>query len=169
MDFERTYKLLQDFADAAVVGYRERLIDEDVIASGELVNSISAVVNLESGSYSVVMSLEEYWKYIEFGRKPGKFPPVDVIRKWITTKPILPTDNGNGNIPTENQLAFLISRKIATEGIKPRPLLSETIEDVYNEFIDELIEAFAIDVQNISFAFITSEIEGNYFKTIIIK
>jgi len=47
---------------------------------------------------------------LETGRKPGKFPPVDSIRKWIVDKGIVPKGI------SVDSLAFLIGRKIAREG-----------------------------------------------------
>lgn len=166
-DFQRTYKILQEFASAAQAEYRKKLTDEGVSASGALLNSISATVDINGNMYTVYLSLEDYWKNIEYGRQPGKFPPVDAIRKWIAAKPILPTSDQNGKIPTDEQLSFLIGRKIARDGIPPRPLLSQTVEEVYNDFIDNLTEAFAADASEASFAIITSGISGNEFKTLI--
>jgi len=44
------------------------------------------------------------------GRKPGKFPPIQMIRNWIDSKGIQPTDI------SKDSLAFLIARKIARKG-----------------------------------------------------
>ena len=45
-------------------------------------------------------------------------------------KPVLPTPTKNGKLPTIDQLTFLISRKIAREGIEPRMFLTNTIEEL---------------------------------------
>jgi hypothetical protein len=37
--------------------------------------------------------MEEYWKYLEYGRKSGKMPPIDDILSWINVKKILPRGN----------------------------------------------------------------------------
>ena len=42
------------------------------------------------------------------GRKPGKFPPLQEIAKWVAQKPVML----KGGI-TQKQVAFLIARKIA--------------------------------------------------------
>ena len=53
-----------------------------------------------------------YSEYLESGRKPGGFPPIDSIIRWINDKGIKPIED-NMKIST---LAFLIARKIAKDG-----------------------------------------------------
>lgn len=110
-------------------------------ASGELSKSIKGIVKYDGKYLSVSISLQDYWKYIEYGTKPH-FPPVDAIRKWIKVKPVLPRPLKNGKLPTENQLAYLIGRKISKVGTKAKPFLQPTIKDfdlvgkVYNEVLE---------------------------------
>lgn len=80
-----------------------------------LINSITTSVVVDDKAYKVVMQLNEYWKYLENGTEPH-WPPVDAIRSWISYKPVLPRPGKDGRLPTPNQLAFLIGRKIAREG-----------------------------------------------------
>lgn len=112
-------------------------------ASGDLANSIKGTVKTSGKWIEISISLEDYWKYVEYGRKPGKFPPIDAIRMWIDVKPILPRAI-NGKLPTKQQLAFLIARKIAQKGIKPKPFLYNTmdkfklVENLYDVVAEEL-------------------------------
>ena len=55
----------------------------------------------------------KYTEQLIFGRRPGKFPPIAAIEKWIMDKGI----TLEGKI-TASSLAFLIARKIAKEGTK---------------------------------------------------
>ena len=69
------------------------------------------------GKYlTISLNLQYYWKYVEDGTKPH-FPPVEDILQWIKVKPVLPRKN-NGKLPTQKQLAYLISRKISKVGTK---------------------------------------------------
>lgn len=112
----------------------------------QLIDSVKGSINYDGKYVTVDISLQDYWKYVEYGRRPGKFPPVDKIREWIRVKPVLPRPMANGKLPTENQLAFLISRSIAEKGIKPRPILKETLnafqleQKIYNQIINMLKE-----------------------------
>ena len=134
---------IQDITNDFVVELKNKLKANDSYASGDLVNSIRGIVK-QNGKYVVIsIQLEDYWKYIENGTKPH-FPPVDAIKNWISVKPVLPRPLKSGKLPTDNQLAFLIARKISKVGIKPKPFLKPTITDfdlinkVYNEVVNLL-------------------------------
>lgn len=110
-------------------------------ASGTLSKSITGIVKMNDKYLTVSISLEDYWKYIEYGTNPH-FPPVDKIKEWIRVKPVLPRPLASGKLPTENQLAFLIGRKISKFGTKPKPFLNNTKEEfdlvgkVYNATLE---------------------------------
>lgn len=134
---------IQDITNDFVVELKNKLTANDSNASGTLAKSIRGVVK-QNGKYIVIsIQLEDYWKYIENGTKPH-FPPVDAIKKWISVKPVLPRPTKSGKLPTDNQLAYLIGRKISKVGTKPKPFLKPTITDfdlinkVYNEVVDLL-------------------------------
>lgn len=134
---------IQDITNDFVVELKNKLTANDSNASGNLAKSIRGIVK-QNGKYIVIsIQLEDYWKYIENGTKPH-FPPVDAIKKWISVKPILPRPLKSGKLPTQNQLAFLIARKISRVGTKAKPFLKPTITDfdlinkVYNEVVDLL-------------------------------
>lgn len=110
-----------------VSAYKKQLESDGKIASGNLANNISWDITLDGTDLKVIFDLPEYWKYVEYGRKPGKFPPLDKIKSWIRVKPVLPRANANGKIPSENQLAFLIGRKIATKGTKGSHSLAKAV------------------------------------------
>ena len=98
----------------------------------------------------LTFNLPKEWAYVESGRKPGKFPPPDAIRKWITVKPLVPRAGKNGRVPTIRQMAFLIGRKIAEQGIKPRPILSTTLQDdqaLVQQFVNTIASAYGRSIQ----------------------
>ena len=122
--------ILQQFGNLIIDSYRRKLFEGNANATGLLGNSLSTTVNAEDGIYEVVLNIQDYWKYLEYGRKPGTFPNIDAIRKWIQVKPVLPTPDRNGKVPTINQLTYLISRKIEEKGIEPRYYLNNTLEEI---------------------------------------
>lgn len=135
---------IQDITNNFVVELKNKLKANDSYASGDLVNSIRGVVK-QNGKYLVIsIQLEDYWQYVENGRKAGKYPPINAIKKWISVKPVLPRPLKSGKLPTSNQLAFLIARKISRVGTKAKPFLKPTITDfdlinkVYNEVVNLL-------------------------------
>lgn len=122
--------ILQQYGNLIIDSYRRKLNEGGSNATGLLGNSLSTTVNAEDGIYEVLLNIQEYWKYLEYGRLPGSFPNIDAIRKWIQVKPVLPTPSSNGKVPTLEQLTFLISRKIAEKGIEPRYYLNNTLDEI---------------------------------------
>ena len=135
---------IQDITNDFVIELKNRLTANKTNASGTLSNSIRGIVK-QNGKYIVIsIQLEDYYQFVENGRKAGKYPPINAIKNWISVKPVLPRPLKSGKLPTQNQLAFLIARKISKVGIKPKPFLKPTITDfdlinkVYNEVVDLL-------------------------------
>lgn len=145
IEWTETYRVLEEYAIRLRNLYQDKLIKGDKIATGDLMNNVEYIIEKDSRSVSVSLQLEDYWKFVEEGRSPGRFPPVDKILDWIRVKPIVP-DERSGRLPTENQLAFLIGRKIAEEGIEGTHYLQESQEEVLVEFEDKLSEAVGRDV-----------------------
>lgn len=132
---------IKDITDSFVNELKAKLESNGTNASGELSKSINGIVKFDGKYLIVSIRLNEYWKYIEYGTNPH-FPPVDKIREWIRVKPVLPRPLANGKLPTENQLAFLIGRKISKFGTKPKPFVYNTMENfnligkVYNATLE---------------------------------
>lgn len=123
-------------AQKIVEQYRNVLSNEGINASSTLSNTADVVVEHNGDKLVISLLLQPYWKYVEYGRKPGKFPPIDNIKDWIKVKPVIP-DARNGKVPTENQLAFLIARKISREGIPARKPIEKT---VYSDAVESIIQ-----------------------------
>lgn len=141
-------QVMQAFINEVADTYRNYLKADGKKASGALISSITPQkISINGGTYTASISLVDYWKWVENGRRPGKFPPVKAIVEWIREKPILPREV-NGLKPTTDQLAFLIGRKIATEGIKPGNQLHNAVDKVYDKYIGQIYEAIDKDIDN---------------------
>lgn len=141
--FPNLLRVLEEYGQRAEAYYRDELIAKGKNASHTLLDSVHYEVRYDDRAFEVSLNLEDYWKYIESGRKPGSFPPVDAIRRWIQVKPIVPKRDSNGRLPSTNQLTYLIGRKIATKGIKPVPVLKDALARLNAEMevaIDRAIE-----------------------------
>lgn len=110
---------------------KKRLVENDSVATRKLLQSVRFKVRIVGEIYHFEIRMEDYWKYVEDGRKAGKMPPVDSIVRWITQKGINVGPLGKKNKPSRDKkrrnLAFLIARKIQKKGIKPRPFQSKVI------------------------------------------
>ena len=110
--YEHTIEVLNRYGQRVIDLYRSNLSNSGHNATGTLASTASFNVEVASDNINVTIHLEDYYRYIEEGRSPGRFPPVDAILSWIQAKHIMPREI-NGKLPTENQLAFLIGRKRA--------------------------------------------------------
>lgn len=147
MEFTNVVQFLNDFGKELADKYKRNLVNDDAIDTSKLLNSIKYIFNNNNTSFEISMEMAEYWKYVESGRKSGKFPPISAIREWVKVKPVIPRPY-NGKLPTENQLAFLIARSISKNGIRPRPIFNDSLDDVMRDFENGLEDAFTKDVEN---------------------
>ena len=143
IEWRHLKETLENFADYFIQAARDNLQKNKSNASYDLYNSFEKIIEIGDDWFSVKISLEDYWYYVENGRKAGKFPPLPKIQEWIEIKPIQPYPDSNGKIPSVEQLSFLIGRKIANEGTEPHPFFEPAKEDAISRFelsIDLAIE-----------------------------
>lgn len=136
---------LDEYAKKAEELYKRKLTDKGINASYKLLNSVETVVRRNDDEFIVTINLEDYWIYVENGRGPGRFPPVSKILEWIRVKSITPYSDSRGRLPTEEQLAFLIARKIAEQGTEPKRVLAETITELNSIYLPKLQRALDDD------------------------
>lgn len=148
MEFRHLQEVLQRYGELLCTRYQSYVPE----ATGRLASTASFEVHYKDTTYEVGLNLQDYWKYVENGRKAGKFPPIKELFNenrtgWIQVKPVIPRPNKNGVIPTEKQLAFLIGRKIANEGIAPKNILQRTVDEVNDNMLMSIKMAIMEDIQ----------------------
>ena len=142
---------LDEYAEKAKELYKRKLTDKGINASYKLLNSVETTVKRNDDEFTVTINLEDYWIYVENGRGPGKFPPIDKILEWIRIKPVIPYSDSRGRLPTEEQLAFLIARKIAEQGTEPKHVLYETVDELNRYYLPKLQQALDRDFNRFSY------------------
>jgi hypothetical protein len=147
--YDHLKEVLERYAIALRNEYKQNLKDNDRVASGNLFNTVKYEVKDKNGTYTVSLKLQDYWKWIESGRPPttggGNGDLRAAILKWIEVKPVLPRADKNGKLPTNPQLAYLISRKIHREGYEGTQDLRKAQDTVWDRFIFEIYEAIDKD------------------------
>jgi len=73
-------------------------------------NQASDSLKEESNETNLKIKGVGYIRFLDIGRKPGKFAPVEVIQDWVRSK------LGIADIKENKQVAFLINRKLALKG-----------------------------------------------------
>ena len=149
-DFRHTMKALNDFGKVIIDNYKSQL-EAEQMNNGELYRTISYSVSTGTGGWVISVSLADYWKYVEYGRRPGKMPPVSAIENWINVKQIIPHSmtlkSGKTVIPTIPQLSFLIARSIGRRGIAPKPLFQKSFEAAKQQFMQVIKDAITQDIK----------------------
>lgn len=117
-------------------------------------SALSKQIKVEYRKDLISVTMPEYARFIDSGRKPGsKPPPIKAILKWIKDKGINPEPSPNPSksankapeekVITDEQLAFAISKAIATNGVKPKPFIQRLIE-----FLTDIIKTkFAEEIR----------------------
>ena len=156
LSFTNLQIALNSFIEDFINTYKGLLIRDNKKASGNLISSLKPVsIEFTNNKLAASISLAAYWKYVEYGRRPGKFPPMNKILEWIKIKPVIPRPMNGLKPHTEPQLAFLIARKIARDGIKAGNQFTEalkltwtkweqTISDAISEDLNQAIDVVAI-------------------------
>ena len=100
-----------------------------IVFRGELARSIQNRVGKLRAEIRAFGSAEVYSDVIEYGRRPGKMPPVHRLEHWARIK------------LGQEGLGFVIARKIARKGTKAQPYIRPAFEDGLNDVQHFLNEA----------------------------
>lgn len=151
LTFNNLQQVLDDFTKDVAETYRGLLLRDGKNATGELISSIKPMTpELVDGAFECSLSLAPHWKYVENGRRPGKFPPIANILEWVKAKPQLTRPNRlDRKELAPKHLAFLVARKIATKGIQPGNQLEEALDIVYARWKDRIDAAITADIESI--------------------
>lgn len=150
MEWANLSMVLAEYGDLLVQNYKYNLTEENAVASGKLRDSVTYTMRIDDNFIEIGLNLQDYWKWIESGRPPtsqsGNGELRRAILNWIKVKPIVPRPY-NGKLPTEEQLAYLISRKIHREGYKGRGILKRSVDEINVMMMDDIKNAIIEDIK----------------------
>lgn len=140
---------LYDIGLEIALNYKNELRRKNAVASGDLINFQWDITPSENG-LKLQFFLPEYWRYIEYGRRPtvnkGDGKLQEKILRWIEEKDITPKDG-----ISKKSLAYLITRKIHREGYKGRNCLQNALNDskvLEQQFVDIVADIYAKEVKD---------------------
>lgn len=162
------YDILREYEQTVTDALIKSLENNDKVASGVLAQSIEAKTKIFGQSISLQVYMNDYWKYVDGGRKKGsKQPPQDAmlkhiavrgewhakkasdISKFYTNKKGLKVARKNP-LPMDKarkSLAFLIGRSIKRKGIKPTNFVEEGIVGIERQLEADLLEAVGRQIE----------------------
>lgn len=126
---------LQEQIDALLLEYGTEMTLEMIrilktggkMATGALINSLSVDIKHKGEAFLLEIDAVDYAVFVEYGRAPGKWPPIDKIREWAAVK----------GIPAK--AVYPIARSIKENGIKAFPFLTS-----YQKYISPLAKSLEV-------------------------
>lgn len=128
--------ILKHYGQIIIDSLKKNLADSNHNASFVLSQSIQFNVQIFGSTYTMEIAMENYWRWVEYGRKAGKFPPLDPIIKWTAQKGFSINETAKkfgrksrkiNRDAIRRQLAFLIARKISRKGTRPTHFASQVL------------------------------------------
>lgn len=92
---------------------------------------------LDVGFFSSDARDKGYASYVEYGRKPGKMPPPDILEAWAYKKFRLSHKEARS-------AAWALARSIAKKGTKARPFFEPAVESGWRKMIDKIAKIVKI-------------------------
>lgn len=115
--------------------------------TGALYNSIKVSFNPETNQIKVMML--DYWKFVNDGRKPGKYVPIKPLMDWIRAKGFNKNkQTGKFQKFSIKGTAFAISKSIQRFGIARTNFYDDAFGEFVEKFEDEAVQALGIDMTN---------------------
>jgi hypothetical protein len=127
---------IKKFGLSVITAQKNELQKKKGTATSKLLNSINYRFKASVEKIVVEFISEDYGKYVDEGRKPGKYVPVSKLKEWTKAK----------GIP--ESAVFPINRKIFKFGIKPRPWISKPFDKNRQDFNVELINLYSKEIIN---------------------
>lgn len=94
-------------------------VGRNTIIDSSLFKEVAVKSHVGDDNPIVSFMLNDYVQYIESGRRAGsKMPPLEPIVQWARKR----------GIPTDSRTMFAIRKKIAEDGIRPRPFMDRVWE-----------------------------------------
>ena len=152
MDLEKIAPILEDiirqnlYKKQYPFGFANNRGIGNKVASGTLARSVQVQVQSTSnGNESLLIMMEAYGRYVQSGRKAGKFAPIKPLIQWIKDRNLKGRDKKTGKYISDLSFAFGISRNIKKFGVRPADFVYLSIEDILkNPKITELLEGAAM-------------------------
>jgi len=114
--------LLNDIGDKIVYDAKSILKQKKKIASGTLYESLKYKIE----GNKLLFEMASYGRWVDEGRKPGKYVPVKALESWMKLKGI------------DLKYSFVINRSIKEKGIKPTYFFSTAFENNMDDFDDAI-------------------------------
>ena len=109
------------------------------IASGNLIKNIDVkfIENPQTGLPELIMEMPIQGEFVNEGRRPGRYPPVGPIDKWVRQKQsIKGIRDAKGRFIPRKTLVFLIRRSIGKYGYGGNDFINKAYNNIQQQVLD---------------------------------
>tara|TARA_R100000654_G_scaffold75036_1_gene110993 strand:- start:30 stop:485 length:456 start_codon:yes stop_codon:yes gene_type:complete len=144
---KKVRQILEEYKDKIVSQLKDRIIQRDLVASSDLLNSISA----ETTDRSIIVSAIDYATFVDEGRSPGRRPPVNKILEWVESKNL---ESNNDKYKKHRDMAWAIANGIAKFGTIERfdyqggNFIDYVTDNIVASLTEELQDGYLEDLNN---------------------
>lgn len=128
---QKVNEALAMYGDEFVMVLRDLIKEDDLVASGNLLNSIE--LDLDQNEVNILAA--EYFEHVDQGRPPGDPPPLNEILQWTDLKGI------------EREAAFPIAKHIGKFGVPAHNLIQRAMKRTNDDLKEKLEEKGAEGIQ----------------------
>lgn len=139
-------RVVQNWGNELIAQMQNRLRSNKTNASSSLSQSIQPQIK-QTNNIRLTILMEDYWQYVEDGRRAGKMPPIKNIYEWIQNKRPVQQKIAQSpdRIAATKSLAYVIARKIGQKGTKAQPFVTPSLKKVTTQTLAERIGTYIAD------------------------
>ena len=144
-------RIVQNWGNELIAQMQNRLRINKTNASSSLSQSIQPQIKGTQSGYRLTVLMQDYWFYVENGRKPtkggGNGELYKNIYEWIRYKRPMQQKIAQSpdRIAATKSLAYVITRKIHREGTKAQPFVTPSLKQVTTQTLAQRIGRYIAD------------------------
>lgn len=141
-------RIVQNWGNELIAQMQNRLRSNKTNASSSLSQSIEPQIKGTQSGYRLTVLMQDYWFYVENGRKPtksgGNGELYKNIYEWIQNKREIQMkiSQSPDRIAATKSLAYVITRKIHREGTKAQPFVIPSLKKVTTQTLADRIAKY---------------------------
>jgi hypothetical protein len=159
LDNTNTKEYLNAFAKYVIQQSRSNLTKQNKNVDKKLYDSLDKEIEVGANSFRMAFLMEDYGAYQDKGVSgtqkkydtpfsyKSKRPPLKPIQDWVTKRRFQFRNKETGKFMSYKSTAFLITRGIFKNGIKPSLFFTKPFEKAFERLPDELVEVYGLDVE----------------------
>jgi len=141
-------RIIQNWGNELIKQLQNNLLKNKSNASSSLSQSIEPELKAQQKGYNLSIMMEDYWFYVEEGRRAGKTPPIKNIYDWIENKREIQSkfiSKSTDTIAATKSLVYVIARKIGREGTRAKPFVSPALKQVTTQTLAKRISQHIVE------------------------